>query len=169
MTASTEQRPPTQDLVVRRILDAPPELVWRMWTEPDRLVRWWGPQHFSSPGCSVDLRVGGRYVFSMQAPPELGGQVSYTSGTYATVEPTSRLEFDTHLSDPDGAPLDPSALGLPADFPARMENTVTFAERRGMTELTVVEHGWTPGQMYVFSYAGMHQSIDKLAAVLDAG
>jgi uncharacterized protein YndB with AHSA1/START domain len=105
----------------------------------------------------------------MQAPPDLGGQVSYTSGSYSRIEPGALLEFDTHLSDAAGTPLDPSALGLPPDFPARMTNTVRFADRRGMTELTVVEHGWTLGQMYVFSYAGMHQSIDKLAAVLDAG
>jgi uncharacterized protein YndB with AHSA1/START domain len=169
VTSAIGQPSPTQDLVVRRILDAPPQLVWQMWTEPDRLVRWWGPQHFTSPGCSVDLRVGGRYVFAMQAPPELGGQVSYTSGSYSRVEPGALLEFDTHLSDRHGSPIDPASLGLPPDFPARMTNTVTFTPRRGLTELTVVEHGWTPGQMYVFSYAGMHQSIDKLAAVLDAG
>lgn len=166
---TTAGRPATQDLVVRRILDAPPERVWRMWTEPDQLVRWWGPEHFTSPGCRLDLRVGGRYLFAMQAPAALGGAVSYTSGTYSRVEPGALLEFDTHLSDPQGTPLDPAALGLPPDFPARMTNTVSFADRRGMTELTVVEHGWTVGQMYVYSYAGMHQSIDKLAAVLDAG
>ena len=56
-----------QDIVVTRIIDAPVELVWRAWTDPEYVKRWWGPQGYNSPFCKIDLREGGNFVFAMQA------------------------------------------------------------------------------------------------------
>ncbi|HTP00760.1 MAG TPA: SRPBCC domain-containing protein [Anaerolineales bacterium] len=155
---------PKEDIVITRIIDAPVETVWKAWTEPEHLVRWWGPKSYTSPSCKVDLRVGGRYIFSMQAPDEQGGQVSYTSGIYQRIEPMKLLEFTQGLSDQDGKPIDPQQIGMPPDFPKEIRTVVAFRALGDMTELTVTEYNWTPGQMMVYSYAGMHQSIDKLAA-----
>ena len=47
------------ELVITRVFDAPRELVWNAWTEPERVKRWWGPQSFTAPFCRIDLRVGG--------------------------------------------------------------------------------------------------------------
>ena len=155
---------PTENIVISRIIDAPLEMVWKAWTEPEHLVRWWGPKSYTSPSCKVDLRVGGRYIFSMQAPAEQGGQVSYTSGIYQRIEPMKLLEFTQGLSDQDGKPIDPQQIGMPPDFPKEIRTVVAFRALGDMTELTITEYNWTPGQMMVYSYAGMHQSIDKLAA-----
>lgn len=153
-----------QDIVVTRIIDAPVELVWRAWTDPEYVKRWWGPQGYSSPFCKIDLREGGNFVFAMQAPKEQGGQVSYVSGTYRRIVPQERLEFTQGLSDQDGNPVDPVQVGMPADFPKEIPTTVTFKSMRcDMTKLTVTEHDWTPSQMYVYSVAGLNQTIDKLA------
>ena len=46
-----------QELVITRIFDAPRELVWKAWTEPEHMMRWWGPENFTSPVCKIDLRV----------------------------------------------------------------------------------------------------------------
>src|SRR5215475_5243882 len=45
----------------RRLIKAPPQLVFRMYTEPEHLRRWWGPRHFDLVVCEVDLRVVGTY------------------------------------------------------------------------------------------------------------
>ena len=155
-----------EELFVTRILDAPLELVWKAWTEPEQVRRWWGPKYYTSPSCKIDLRVGGKYVFAMQAPADQGGQTSYTSGVYQRIVPMELLEFTQGLSDADGNRIDPQQAGMPADFPKEMHTLVTFKAKGGMTELSIHEEGWTAGQMYVYALAGTQQQIDKLAAVV---
>lgn len=155
-----------EDLVVTRILDAPLEVVWKAWTEPEQVQRWWGPKYYTSPSCKIDLRVGGRYIFAMQAPEDQGGQVSYTSGIYQRIVPMQLLEFTKGLADEQGNRLDPQKAGMPADFPQETHTTVTFKAKGQMTELTIREEGWTLGQMYVYALAGTQQQTDKLAEVV---
>jgi uncharacterized protein YndB with AHSA1/START domain len=152
-----------EDLVVTRIIDAPVEMVWKAWTEPKEVIRWWGPKHYTSPSCRIDLRVGGKYVFCMRAPRDQGGQDSYTAGVYKRIVPMELLEFTQSLADKDGNPIDPAQLGMPPDFPKELRTVVVFKAKGGMTELTITEYDWTVSQMYVYSYAGLHQSLDKLA------
>ena len=152
-----------EDLVVTRIIDAPIEVVWKAWTDPDHVRRWWGPKYYTSPSCKIDLREGGKYVFCMRAPEDQGGQDSYTAGTYTKIVPMQRLEFTQGLADKDGNPIDPAQLGMPPDFPSVIRTTVAFKAKGNMTELTITEFDWPVSQMYVYSYAGMQQSMDKLA------
>jgi uncharacterized protein YndB with AHSA1/START domain len=55
-------------VVFRRFLDAPPDLVFAVWTEPAHLRNWWGPREFELVVCESDARVGGRYRFVQRAP-----------------------------------------------------------------------------------------------------
>lgn len=58
---------PAVDTVrITRIIDAPREDVFRAWTEPDEIRRWWGPGEFTCPEAEVDLRPGGEYRLAMQ-------------------------------------------------------------------------------------------------------
>lgn len=152
----------TEELVIRRIFDAPLDLVWKSWTDPALVARWWGPKYYVSPSCKIDLRVGGKYNFCMRAPAEQGGQDSYTVGVYKRVQPKTLLEFTQSLGDQDGNAIDPAAMGMPPDFPKEMLTTVTFEAKGDMTKITVNVIGMTPGQMFVFALAGWHQSMDKL-------
>ncbi len=158
--------PSTRDLVITRILDAPVAAVWEAWTKPEAITKWWGPEFYSAPFAQVDLREGGVYVFAMRAPEEQGGVESYTSGTYTKIVPMERLEFTQGLSDKDGNRIDPAELGMPAEFPNELHTTISFTAKGTMTELTITESAWEMSQMYVYSYAGMQQSLDKLAADL---
>ena len=152
-----------EDLVVTRIIDAPIELVWEAWTDPDHVMKWWGPKYYTSPSCKIDLREGGKYVFCMRAPQEQGGQDSYTAGIFKKILPMELLEFTQGMADQDGNPIDPAQAGMPPDFPKAIRTVVTFKRFRGdMTELTVTEYAWPASQMMVYSIAGLHQSIDKL-------
>ncbi len=155
------------DLIVTRILDSPVERVWKAWTDPDQVKFWWGPMDYTSPTCKIDLREGGQYVFSMRAPIEQGGQDSYTTGVYKKIIPMERLEFTQSLADKDGNKIEPSQIGMPPDFPREILTEVFFKKVRcDMTELTITEYDWPVSQMYVYSLAGLHQSIDKLAKTL---
>ena len=161
--AETHTKETKEDLVVTRIIDAPLKLVWKAWTEPEHLMRWWGPKDYSSPSCELDLRVGGKFLFCMRAPQEQGGQDSYTAGVYKRIVPLELLEFTQSLADKDGNRVDPAQIGMPPDFPKEMNTLVTFKGKGDMTELTIRIQNAPVGQMYVYALAGWHQSLDKLA------
>ncbi len=156
-----------EDLVVTRIIDAPVELVWKAWTEPEHVMRWWGPKYYTSPSCKIDLREGGKFLFCMRAPQDQGGQDMYNTGIYKKIVPMERLEFIMSMADKDGNTVDPTAVGMPPDFPKEVRMVVVFKSIRGnMTELTVTEYDWPVSPMFVYALAGMQQSIDKLSASL---
>jgi uncharacterized protein YndB with AHSA1/START domain len=155
-----------EDLVVTRIIDAPLEMVWKAWTVPEHVMRWWGPKDYTSPTCKIDLREGGKYVFCMRAPKEQGGQDMYTAGVYKKIVPMERLEFTQGLADKDGNKIDPAQVGMPPDFPKEIRTVIVFKAKGDMTELTITEYDWPVSQMYVYSYAGLQQSIDTLAESL---
>ena len=90
----------------------------------------------------------------------------YNTGVYKKIVPMQLLEFTQSLADKDGHRITPDKVGMPPDFPAEIRITVVFTSKKGMTELTITEYDWPISQMYVYSLAGMHQSIDKLAASL---
>ena len=56
------------DLVLERVLDAPRERVWKAWTTPEHLKRWWAPRPYETPECEMDLRPGGAFYTRMTGP-----------------------------------------------------------------------------------------------------
>jgi hypothetical protein len=102
----------------------------------------------------------------MRAPEDQGGQDSYTAGVFKKIVPMELLEFTQSLSDRDGNKIDPVQVGMPPDFPREIRTVIIFKAKGDMTELTITEYDWPVSQMSVYSYAGMHQSIDKLAESL---
>src|SRR6185369_14448990 len=117
-----EITPMADDIKLTRIIDAPVAVVWKAWTEPEHVMRWWGPQDYTSPSCEIDLREGGKFVFCLRAPEYQGGQDSYTAGTYSKIVPNERLEFTQSMADKEGNQIDPVSIGMPADFP-KITNT----------------------------------------------
>jgi uncharacterized protein YndB with AHSA1/START domain len=56
------------EIVLTRIFDAPRNLVYKAWTEPQHLAEWWGPHGFTNPRVEVDLRPGGAWHIDMRSP-----------------------------------------------------------------------------------------------------
>lgn len=56
---------PDREILLTRQIDAPPALVWRAWTDPDLLPKWWGPDGFHCETESIELRAGGHWRFTM--------------------------------------------------------------------------------------------------------
>jgi uncharacterized protein YndB with AHSA1/START domain len=75
---------------VSRVIDAPREEVFRAWTDPEEIKRWFGPGEFHTPEADVDLRPGGSYRFVMH-PPE--GNPMPISGTYQEIDAPERLVY----------------------------------------------------------------------------
>ena len=160
----------TKDLVVERIFDAPVERVWKAWTDPAEAVKWWGPRSFIAPDSTIDLRVGGKYVFSMQATGELAKQfdkVIYSGGVYKEIVEGKKIVYMDSFTDKDGNLVSPEIYGMPADFPQNLEVTVEFEELDGgKTKMTVRHAGLPAGQLAADTEAGWNESFDKLAESL---
>ena len=101
-------------------------------------MRWWGPTGFTSPSCKIDFREGGNFLLHKRAPKEFqGGQDFYTAGVYKEIVPLKLIEFSQGLSDKDGNRIDPTTMGMPADFPKEIPSALAFKRVGDKTELTV--------------------------------
>jgi uncharacterized protein YndB with AHSA1/START domain len=156
MTAAVDRQPgPTGELTLTRVFNAPRSLVFKMWTDPKHLARWWGPKGFINPLCEVDPRVGGTLHIVMRAPD---GAEYPMRGVFREIVEPERLVFTNIAVDREDKPMLDGVT------------TVTFAEQAGKTRLTVHTRvvGLVPlaAQMIAGMEAGWTQSIDRLEQLL---
>jgi len=111
-----------RELVITRILEAPRRLVFKMWTEPEHLVRWWGPRGFATISSRMNVRPGGIWSRSMRAPD---GRIIRKSGVYREIVAPERLVL-TYVTDDAEGNSGPETLV-----------TVTFTDLGGKTRLTL--------------------------------
>ena len=161
-----ENIPKKLDLVITRVFDAPIEEVWKAWSDPEYVMRWWGPDFFTSPSAKMDFREGGTSLVCMRAPQNFGGKDMYSTWAYKRIVSLQSIEYIHNLADKDGNKADTIALGMPPDFPKDQRNTVTFkVVGDNKTEMTVTEYDWTEGQMMELSKMGLEQCLNKMAAI----
>ena len=156
----------TFEVVVTRELEAPVEEVWKAWSDPEYVTRWWGPAGFTSPSAEMDFRVGGASLVCMRAPAEYGGQDMYNTWTYTRIDPHDRIDFISNFANKDGAHLNRADLGVPEGVPHDVLHVITFKGAGGSrTEITVTEYGYTTEEARNLSKVGMEQCVDKMAAI----
>lgn len=85
---------PELDLVLERVVDVPPELVWKAWTRPEHLVHWFVPAPWTLADCSVDLRPGGAFRTVMRSPE---GEEFPSAGCYLEIVENRKLVFTDAL------------------------------------------------------------------------
>ena len=90
-----------RELVVTRIIDAPRALVFKAWTQPEHIARWWGPQGFTTIHCDMDIRVGGAYRFGMRSPD---GTEHWKRGVFRDIVEPERVVFSFAWEDAQGEP-----------------------------------------------------------------
>lgn len=155
--------PALRDLIVQRRITAARELVWRAFTEGSEVMKWWGPEQFTSPSARMAVSEGSQSIVCMRSPD---GQDMYSSWRYTRVVPGERLEYVFNLCDAGGERIDPASLGLPPGFPREVPHIVTFEAHGDETVLTVTERGYAPGPFYELSKTGLEQCLDKLERAL---
>lgn len=148
-----------QGVLITRIFNAPRELVWKAWTDPQHFKRWWGPKDYTCPFCELDLRVGGTYLNCMRSPE---GKEYWGTGVFREIIPMERLVFTDSFADEHGNVVPATHYGMGPDFPLEMLVIVTFEDQDGKTKMTL-EH---IGILSVPDSEGMQQgwseSFDKL-------
>ena len=158
-----------EELVITRIFDAPRKLVWKAWTDPEHVMRWWGPKLFSSPSCKIDFRVSGKYLFCMRSDsgPEMWQKGLWSTGVYKEIVPLEKIVCTDCFADEHGNVVPAAHYGMGEDFPLEMLVTVTFEKYEGgKTKMTLRHAGLPVGEMIKSAHTGWNESFDKLAASL---
>ena len=143
------------DLVMTRVFDAPRELVFKAWTETKHVAQWWGPKRFTNSVCEMDVRPGGAIRIHMRAPD---GVVYPMTGVFQEIVAPERLVFVSSALDDKGNSM------------FDVLSTVTFADQRGKTALTlqlrVIKATAVAPQYLKGMEMGWTQSLDRLGALL---
>lgn len=136
-------------LNIRRSFKAPREKVFKAWTDPQALKKWWGPEGFSTPSAEIDLRVGGKYRLGMKSPE---GEVFYLSGIYREVKPPEKLVYTWNWEGPN------------MDIGETLV-TVEFLDLGSATEI-ILTHERFPTQKACDEHdKGWNSTLDRLAAI----
>jgi uncharacterized protein YndB with AHSA1/START domain len=140
-----------KEMTMERIINAPREMVFKAWTDPEQLAKWWGPNGFTNPVCDIDARPGGNILIHMKAPD---GIVYPMDGEFHEIVEPERLVFTSAALDKNGNRL------------FEVLNTVTFTEENGKTKLKLhaaVSNITAEGRPYLDGMnKGWSQSIDRL-------
>ena len=119
-----------QELVITRVVDAPRGLMFKAWTEADRLAQWWGPKGFSVHVASLDLRPGGAFHYCLQSA---SGQEMWGKFVYCGIDAPERLVYVSSFSDEDA---NTTRAPFSQTWPLEVHNTLSLTEQDGKTTLT---------------------------------
>jgi uncharacterized protein YndB with AHSA1/START domain len=139
---------PERELVITRVFDAPRELVWRLWTDPEHAKHWWGPVHHPGVQLSMDVRPGGRWRHCLRSVET--GEDLWHHGVFREVKPPERLVF-TFAWEQEGERGQENLV------------TVTFVEEGNKTRMTF-RHAplWSDGERDGHG-EGWSSTFDRLA------
>jgi uncharacterized protein YndB with AHSA1/START domain len=152
-------------VVIERSFDAPVDLIWRMWTEPEHFKAWYGPDGAVVPVAKMDVRVGGSRLVCLEMDTPGGPVQMWFTGEYLEVAVNERLVYTESVSDENGNVLRPADMGMPDRHPATTEVTVELQDLGGRTKMVLTHSGIpadSPGA------AGWAMALSKLAAHVEA-
>ncbi|MBV9117593.1 MAG: SRPBCC family protein [Acetobacteraceae bacterium] len=145
-----------RELVLTRLIDAPRAAVFRAWTDPDLLKRWFAPRPYTTPVAELDVRPGGASLVVMRSPD---GREMSNRGVYLDVVENERLVFTdayTQAWEPSQKPF--------------MTVILTFEDEGGRTRYTARVRHWTAADREAHEAMGFHEGwgrcADQLAALL---
>ncbi len=146
-------------LVMEREFGAPLDLVWKAWTEPERIEQWWGPRDWKTKNTRMDVRPGGTWHYCMTGP---GGMESWGHATYREIADKQRIVYEDAFSDASGTKN--------TDMPV-MVITTEFSERDGKTTVRSSTQFASPEALQsvldMGVVAGASQTWDRLAEFVE--
>jgi uncharacterized protein YndB with AHSA1/START domain len=137
-----------RELTIERVFDAPRDLVFQAWTEPEHMAQWWGPRGFTLPICEMEFRAGGKFRFVMRGPD---GKEYPFQGTYLEIAEAERILFQGVIHDEPGH---------------QVWTTVTFADDKGKTKVTVQQTYSFESDATRGAQEGWRQTLDRLGEYL---
>ena len=141
-----------RELRITRVLEAPRELVFKAWIDPQHLINWWGPRGFSTPNCEMDARPGGSYQFRMRAAS--GREVIWSGVCRELIEP-ERLVLTCSIRNLDGSLVS-----------AETVLTLTLEDQQGKTRLTLHQGVFDSDENCRAHGQGWNDALDRIGEYL---
>ena len=148
-------------LSIKRTFNLPLTTVWKAWTEPESFKKWWGPKEYTCPSCSINFKVGGKYLASMKGPD---GTEIWSTGTYKEIVPQRKIVYTDSFADSKGNVVDAAYYKMPA-MPRQLMVTVSLEEADGKTTMSL-QHKGIPEEMLDDCTKGWQSSFDKMESNL---
>lgn len=134
------------ELEISRVFEAPIELVFEAWSDPDRIQAWSGCEGAVSLGARVDFKVGGRFEHDIRLPNDMELTMQ---GTYTAIEPGRLIAYTLEWRD---TPIPPTTV------------SVKFESVDGGTRVTLIHSGLTQPEMREEVPKGWSAALDRLAS-----
>jgi uncharacterized protein YndB with AHSA1/START domain len=148
-------------VVIERSFDAPVDLIWQMWTDPQHFSAWYGPDGATVPVAKLDVRVGGTRLVCMEMQSPNGTMRMWFTGEHREVVENQRLVYTESIADENGNVMSPAELGMPEGHPTTTEVRVELTPVDGRTKMVLTHVGIPAGSP---GAAGWTMALDKLAA-----
>lgn len=152
-----------KQVVITRVFDAPRELVFRAWSNPEQLMRWFAPRGCTLHISKMDFRPGGSLMTCISNPSF--GDCWCKSVYHEIVEP-ERIVCSMAIVDAEGSSVKPEAVGHDPKWPGETTLTVTFAEDHGKTKLTLHQTVSESLAKRTGAYPSWIQMLDRLTEQL---
>jgi uncharacterized protein YndB with AHSA1/START domain len=136
------------ELLITRTFDAPPSVLFALWSKPEHLKRWMGPANFTCPEAEIDFRVGGSYRAMIKSKEQ--GE-NWFGGVYREIIPNRRLVFTFAWDDGPSAGVETLV-------------TITFEERGGKTVQAFHQRPFLNVERRDSHVGGWTEAFDKLGA-----
>jgi uncharacterized protein YndB with AHSA1/START domain len=146
---------------INRTFNLPLATVWKAWTEPESFKKWWGPETYTCPHCSIDFKVGGKYLASMKGPD---GKEIWSTGSYKEIIPLKKIVYTDSFSDSKGNIVPASQYNMPGAWPLETVVTLEFEEKEGKT-IMKLQHAGLPAEAYDDCIKGWQSCFDKMEAI----
>ncbi len=151
---ATVSLPTDEQILITREFDAPRELVFKAYTTPDLVKRWWHAKRGEMTVAEIDLRVGGRWRYAMTTPD--GQEVAF-HGEYREIVPNERIvSTEVYEGAPQGENPEEGTL-----------NTATFTEANGRTTLTILVEAPSKEIRDAIIESGMEEGLQDALALLE--
>ena len=150
---SSSATPAARPFILTRTFNAPRDLVFRAWTDPEYLKHWWGPKGVTVTLCNMDLRPGGRFHYCMHTQD---GVEIWGRWIFREITPPERLVFVSSFSNLEGGisrhPMSPT-------WPAELLSTITFATDGAQTTVTIHWIPLNPSEVERQTFDAAHDSM----------
>lgn len=146
---------------IDRTFNLPLATIWKAWSEPESFKKWWGPKEYTCPDCTIDFKVGGTCLASMQGED---GKKIWSTCTYKEIVPQKKIVYIDSFADSKGNIVSGAEYGMP-NMPRELLVTIELKEVDGKTNM-LLHHAGLPNEMADDCVKGWQSCFDKLESNL---
>ncbi|WP_284653061.1 SRPBCC family protein [Flavobacterium terrisoli] len=144
---------------IERTLNLPLANVWKAFSEADSFKKWWGPNDYFCPECTIDFKIGGKYLACMES--KKNGEKIWSTGSFLEINDYRKIVYTDCFADSEGNKVPASYYKMPGEWPLELIATVELEAVDDRTHISLVHEG-IPEDMHSECIAGWEQSLDKL-------